>query len=281
MKKISLILFATISILFISCNENDENDGRFDSNSQIGWVQFDEEAIDEPIQVVNGYASTIELPVVLFAPVNKEGVKVNYTITDVVGNSTAVLPQRSGTVEIFKNGAGEVVLSADLVLNLVEADLTSNVEFDVTLTGTDNSNVQVGLSDNSKPVVVRVKICAFNIKTNYVGNAVASVGVDGPEFAVELVPVPNTTNQFTVTSAWGIQMVPTLCNCPTRRDYPAIITVNDDFTVTIVGNDPTRPAAYPGGEGTYDPCTDTFNFTLRQGIFSSPFTVDVTYTPAP
>ena len=61
--------------------------------------------------------------------------------------------------------------------------------------------------------------------------------------------------------------------------YPGIVTINSDNTVTVVGiNEPAFPARYPGGTGTYDPCTKVIKYRLSQGLFTNPFQVDVTLT---
>ena len=283
MKKLIYLSSISFMLLLVSCDMNDKNVGRLDSEDpQSGWVQFDDELVGAEVTTVYGAVDAISLPVKLYAPVNKDGLEVSYTITDVVGNSSAIVPERTGIVEIKKNTVGNVVVVGDLVINInPDAGLESNVEFDVTLTGTNRSNVEVGLSDNSKPVVVRIKICAYNIGTTYGGTAVSSTGFNGPAYNVTLVPVAGTTNEFTTTSAWGPLFVPTLCACPVVRDYPVKITINEDFTVTVVNNHPTIPSTqYIGGSGTYDPCTDTFNIILQQGIFTNPFTVNVVWSPA-
>lgn len=280
MKKLTLIAALAFSSLFVSCDMNDEQAGRFDSaNPQSGWVQFEN---SNPISLIYGTDGTIEIPVELHAPVNKNGIEITYSITDVTGSSTAILPERTGTTEIFKNAQGEVVTEGTLMIPInATAGLTETVEFDVTLTGTSNPNVQVGLGENEKPTTVRVKICPFNVNTTYAGEATSSTGFEGPAYTVTLVPVEGEENTFTTNSAWGTLFVPTLAGNPAAiRDYPAKVVINDDFTVTVTGNDPAFPARYPGGEGTYDPCTDTFDLVLRQGVFANAFTVNVIWSPA-
>lgn len=287
MKKHFYVIMAGLSLAFTACHQNDDNYGRFDNaDPSSGWVQYSDGG---SVQFIYGTSSTISLPVELHAPVNAEGLDVTYTITDVAGNSSTIIPQRTGTFtitsedqinEVSANGQIRYMLT-DLLIPVNDSGLSQSVEFDVALTATSKSEVQIGLSDNSKPTVVRVKICAVNIGTTYAGTAVSSTGFVGPDFTQTLVPVDGNPRQFTTASAWGVLFVPTLANNPAAiRDYPAIITINDDYTVTVVGiNTPTAPNRYPGGEGTYDPCTDTFNITLRQGVFTTPFTVDVTYSP--
>lgn len=278
MKNLVYILFISLSVLFVSCDQNDKNEGRFDdAKSESGWVQF---ANSNNIQFIYGSASQVSIPVELHTATNKGGTEISYSITDVSGSSAGIIPNRTGTFIIDKDNENEVTLDGFLVIDINDAGLSESVEFDVTLTGTNKPGISIGLSDDSKPVTVRVKICAVNIGSTYAGTAVASTGNVGPGYTVNLVPVEGQTNTFTTNSAWGVQFVPTLAGNPAAiRDYPAIVKVNDDYSVTVTGNDPAFPLRYPGGEGTYNPCTDTFNIVLRQGVFATPFTVTVVWSP--
>ncbi|OYU81619.1 MAG: hypothetical protein CFE23_03875 [Flavobacterium sp. BFFFF1] len=279
MKKSIYILFFGAALALSSCNENDKNTGRFDdADPSSGWVQFVDGSAKE---FVYEGASVISLPIVLNAPVNADGIDVNYTITDVSGSSVGIIPERSGVAQIYKDQFGEATRNGNLMINIAEAALTASTEFDVTLTSTSKSSVQIGLPDNSRPTVVRVKICPVNIGTTYAGTAEASTGFVGPAFTQTLVPVAGNPRQFTTASAWGVGFVPAITgNAAAIRDYPATITVNDDYSVTVVGiNSAAFPNRYLGGEGTYDPCSDTFDLVLRQGIFTNPFTVNVIYSP--
>ncbi len=281
-----------MSFTFLSCDLNDKNEGRFESDPNSGWVQFDAAQIasdyGSPATVIYGAnTSEIVLPVELHVPINASGTDVSYTITDVNGDSSSIIPQRSGTVNIFKNDVGEVLLEGNIVIDINDSGLTSSVEFDVTLTGTNRPNVLPGLSDGSKPITVRFRICPFNVGLTYNATAVASTGFVGPEFVQTLVPVVGTTNKFTVETVWGTTFFPCFIgncnNVGAIRRWPAILTINDDFSVTVTGNDPAFPNRYPQSVGTYDPCTDTFNIPeLKQAVLTSnPFTTNVTYTPVP
>ena len=282
MRKLIYICFLSFSFAILSCDLNDKNEGRFDdANPSSGWVQFRD---GSPVTIIYGSQSSIVLPIDLNAPVNKDGIEVTYTITDISGSSTSLIPERTGTVEIFKNDIGEVVLTNNLVIDLPNTGLASSVIFDIELTSTSRTEVAIGLSDNSRPTTVRVQVCPVNIGTIYNATATASTGFEGPDFVQTLVPVAGTTNKYSVDTAWGVTFFPCFIgNCASVgaiRRYPAIITVNDDYTVDVVGNDPAFPNRYPGGEGTYDPCTDSFDLVLRQGLLTSnPFTVNVIYSP--
>lgn len=286
MKKLIYIFFVSASFAILSC-DMDKNEGRFEADPSSGWVQFRDAG---PETIVYGSQSQIVLPVDLKTAVNANGVDVNYTITDVVGNSTSIIAERSGILSISTTSTGEVVLTNDIVINIADTGLSSTVEFDVRLTSTSSATVDVGLSDGSKPTVIRVKICPFNVGLVYDATAIPSVipanGFDGLEFDQTLVPVAGTTNQFTVETVWGTTFFPCFIgncnNVAAIRKWPAIITINPDFTITVVGNDPAFPNRYPTSFGTYDPCTDTFNIPeLNQAVLTSnQFTTNVTYRPA-
>ncbi|AWA28725.1 hypothetical protein HYN48_00710 [Flavobacterium magnum] len=297
MKKSIYIFFLGAAFGLSSCNENDKNDGRFDSaKTSSGWVQFSD---DFCVGVVYEANSQINIPVEMHVPVNKEGTEVYYSITDTNGSSTAIIPERTGSVTITSDdqiggGATERIMLKDLVLNLTDAGLAQTAEFDVTLTSTSKQEVTVGLSDNTKPVVVHVIVRGFGgASYTYAGSAAASIGFMGPDFTQVLTPVEGNPRQFTTASAWGVQFIPELVGNPAAiRNYPAIITITDQknsegkYKVHVEGiNDPASPSRYPGGTDsfdTYDACNDVFSIRLRQGVFpTNPFTVDVTYSPVP
>ena len=52
-------------------------------------------------------------------------------------------------------------------------------------------------------------------------------------------------------------------------------TINDDYTVDFIGND----AWATGGSGNYSPCTQVFDITLTQGLFTTSFTTQVVMSP--
>ncbi|AWI24529.1 lipoprotein [Flavobacterium pallidum] len=304
MKKSIYIFFLGAVALLSSCNENDKNYGRFDADPTGGWVQFSEDCAG----IVYGATSEITIPVELYVPVNSDGTDVSYTLSDVVGNSTAIVPERSGSITITaddqENGGitGRRMVK-NIVLNVTDAGLAETVEFDVTLTTTSKSQVTIGLPDNSKPVVKRVVVRAFGSPAyQYAGTSVQYLpgtpptpAFVGPEYTQTLNTVPGTPLQFTTTSAWGPTFVQALSGQNVNRPYPATITITDvvykdgagnkvsgTYVVNVAGiNDPASPNRYPGGKGTYNACTNTFDIMLNQGVFNSPFTVRTIYSPIP
>ena len=124
------------------------------------------------------------------------------------------------------------------------------------------------------------KSCDFDpssLGTDYT----STVFIEG-DFVLEYNPVitqsPTNPNVFTFTSLWSPSFVAVATGDPQYENqylYPGTMTINSDFTLTI-----TTTAGY-GGEstGTFDPCTNTFNYSLVQELFSGDFTVDVTMVP--
>jgi hypothetical protein len=226
------------------------------------------------------------LPVVLRAPENTDGLEVTYTITDVVGSSAGVIA--TGTVvefpEAVAGGQNQLnQLTQNIVIDIVATSLTSNVEFDVTLTATSRSNVKVGLDDY--PIKRRVKICSKSVSTNLTGVSIASLAgaTPAPSFVPVVTPVVGVANSFNFNTCWGVDFIVHMTGNPATsgiRNYPGIVTINPNFSVTVVGiNTPAAPNRYPGGTGTFNPCTKQISYVLNQGVFTNPFTVSVVLTP--
>lgn len=293
MKNLKYILLFVATSLFVACN-NDDEAARFANDSQSGWVQFKqpimsppavESAPIAPLEVLFGSVTQLRLPVILRAPQNTDGLEVTYTITDVVGSSAGVIA--TGSVVNFpmavESGVNQLnQLTQDIVIDIVATSLTSNLEFDVTLTATSRDNVKVDLYEY--PIVRRVKICSGNTATSYTGISIALLdgATPAPAFVPVITPVPGVENSFEFNTAWGVDFIVHMTGNPATsgiRNYPAFVTINPDLTVTVVGiNTPAAPNRYPGGSGTFNPCTKTINYTLNQGVFTNPFQVAVELT---
>jgi len=297
MKNLRYILLFVATSLFVACS-NDDEAARFANDSQSGWVQFKqpiktpppiETAPIDPLELVFGSGVTqINLPVVLRAPENSDGLEVTYTITDVVGSSAGVIA--TGSVVTFpKAVAGDVnqlnQLTQNIVIDIVATSITTNVEFDVTLTATSRSNVKVGMETEQYPVTRRVKICSTTPSTSLTGVSLASLAgaTPAPSFVPVVTPVPGVANSFNFNTCWGVDFIVHMTGNPATsgiRNYPGIVTINPNFSVTVVGiNTPAAPNRYPGGTGTFNPCTKQISYVLNQGVFTNPFTVSVVLTP--
>lgn len=272
MKKYIKFLFLALipAAAVVSCDNPNEHE-RFSSDPGSGWVQFED---SNDIAVVYGNATEITIPILLEAPVNQSGLEVTYTITDVEGSSSGAF-----------SGAGTATVPAgsregELVLPLTSTGLTSAVVFDITLTGTNKSNVEAGLSDDSKPVVKRVCLAPIVIAASYNGAATA-VGIGaGPDFVTSITPVSGQANTYTVETAWGDGFVADLTGNPAfvgQYVYEATMVVDAAAgTVTLTTDD---PETFPGGTGTIDACSGVITYRLSQGLFTNPFQVDVVLTP--
>jgi hypothetical protein len=261
-----LVVFSLATL--VSCSEDDS---KFSVDPQSGWAQF---TTASQVNVAFGTTDEIVLPVRLFSAVNP-GVDVMYTIEDVVGTSAGVLTSNPGMISIASG-----TLNGDLVLGLATEGLTSTIEFDVVLTATSRDNVQVGLSDDSKPIVRRVRICPFTFAASYTGVPTANLAAPAvaPAFTVNFTPTAND-NEFTLTTCWGPNYVAFLTGNPGFNGlfpYPGTLSVDPTSgVVTVVGG-----AGYAtGGTGSMDACSGVITVTLGQGLFGSPFTTTVVYTP--
>ena len=86
-------------------------------------------------------------------------------------------------------------------------------------------------------------------------------------------------NEFTLTTCWGPNYVAFLTGNPAFNGafpYPGTLSVDPTSgVVTVVGG-----AGYAtGGTGSMDACSGVITVTLGQGLFGSPFTTTVVYTP--
>ncbi|MFD2910075.1 hypothetical protein ACFSX9_15180 [Flavobacterium ardleyense] len=271
MKKI-LILTVLLSLgVFTACSDDDSR--RFSSDEESGWVQFRNSATLGIMFMEDGKVS---IPVDLKSPVNTSGLQVDYAITNIVGTTNGVLSFDNKVV--FDKATN----TSSIVMNMLGANLASVIEFDVTLSGTSRSNVTVGIVDsgaNLKPIVKRIRICPSDLVTNYRGTSVVEGEEDffGP-WTPTMTIVPGDTKKFEVSTLWGDGFVDFLTGgAATGYVYPGFITINSDNTVVVTNV--TNTALYPGGTGTYDPCTRVIKYNLRQGLFNGTFQVAVVLTP--
>ena len=261
------ILF--MGIAFISCESDDEIETqRFGAGGDI-WVQFASEALSIP----ENSTEALEVSVLLAADSNPNGVTVSIDIeTDAPTGAFTLSP---GTEIVIP--AGE--LSASFFIQPVDNDeVDGDSELEITLSSSD---APVGLGGGPAFSTVDVLItdddCPPVYSSSYDVAVTSSSAGAAPGHFVNLEPVPGTTNEFTVTSTWGPDFVAFATGDPSfegRFLYSARIVVNDDFSVTVIGDDTWAD----GGTGTYTTCTDTFEFTLEQSLFTTAFTVDIVMT---
>lgn len=138
MRKLLYGFLSFAALTLVACDYNNPNKGRFGNDPQSGWVYFDYETTT----VVTGVSTTFTVPVYLDAPVNEDGLTVTYTIA---GEGSANVTS-TGQVTFE---SGELVKNIEFTIPAEgRADCT---EFEITLTGTNRSNVGVGFEEGTRP----------------------------------------------------------------------------------------------------------------------------------
>ena len=156
--------------------------------------------------------------------------------------------------------------SVSLVLNLVEV-----------------GNPDLHLDTVKTRYTLKIKrSCPFDFSTiggNFTGTS--SIKDEAyPTFIPVMTQNPDKLNEFKLSTLWGENFVADYLGNPNYNDeyvYPGKIIINPDLTLTVIGTDPDD--RMPGGSGVYDPCTNTFSYTLTQDLFADTFVVDVVLTP--
>ena len=262
MKKILYSFLSFAALTLVGCDYNNPNDGRFGNEPQSGWVQFEDESVGMPTYVLSGASAEFTVPVQLSAPVNKDGVTVNYTIADVDGGSASSLLTYTGEMEIPANS-----LVGYITFGLPAEAFTSCASFEITLTGTSDSNVTVGIATedgNAKPVKHTVTIGKG--RDSFIGNytSLESTGVvsiaagDKPNEIVvtNLLNLGSTFSLFLDISSYGGHVT-----------FP-YFTENYLTTDATVGNQYAADVVKQGALVTksdnnfFNPCSNTFDLNF-------------------
>jgi hypothetical protein len=159
MKNIIKIISILVLVITFSC---DQSDSKFGDNPESGWVQFNEsDAIYFNEDLIANATSSIEIPVQLTAPINKNDLTVNYNIVDVLGNSSDIISTSGSVVFLANTNETADPLKLTIDLDAIGADIFSELVFDVVLTSTNSSNVSVGISgDEAFPSSYRITFSA-------------------------------------------------------------------------------------------------------------------------
>jgi len=135
------------------------------------------------------------------------------------------------------------------------------------------------LSESTTKTSVTTEV--LGISGTYTGISYA-FGDNTPEFTATITLIDGTTNQYTIDSAWGPNFVSWVTGDSGYDGlyvYSAIMTINPDNTVTIIGDDDSSWYAI-GGTGNFDDsCKNSFTYNIDQTLFGAgSFTVDVELT---
>ena len=271
MKKIITITFCfCLALVTFNCNEEGLNDGKFNSNPESGWIEFDNESSS-----TNQGQAFVEIPISLPIGINPNGQSITYSISLLSGS----LPD--GALGTFSTVIPPAETTANIVFDIPQSDDSYEVVF--TLLRSDNAGFQIGLPDGSKQITHNLFVnCAPVVGTTYNGTVTSSdIGLtssnNGP-FNFTATITQTSDNTYAVNTAWGPNFVALLAQQPGLAGafvYPATLTLNADGSVTVTGG-----AAYAtGGSGSYDPCEDVFTYNISQAVFNGDFTVDVVLSP--
>lgn len=257
MKKIIysfLIVFTAVSLVGCS-GDNDPNDGRFNADSDYGYVDF---GGNERVTALSGNCgdTSVEIPVFLNAPTNIDGLNVEYTITDIEGTSAGVI-SHTGDV-YFPKG----MLQSNIVINYPE-NAASSLEFVVTLAATSRDNVEIGAVESVGPVATTVRINT-GIRDLFLGTY--DVLEDGSAEYESVVTAGAAPNELVISNLFGVD-----------SESQTSVFINDDGTVSypgfadnllFVSSNPAQGQVFIDGiDGTQSGCDGDIelNFRLRFG----------------
>lgn len=197
----------------------------------------------------------------------------NFTI-EVDESSTAILD------EDFTISSNTKIEQGNLVTSITVTGIYENSSLDgktaiLNLVGLDG--VLVG--QNNQFELDLIRSCPYTgLNTTSYDVTVFAFDDEAPSFSTTLVPVTGAENTWSVTSAWGPEFVAWATGNPIYSNmflYSATFKIEDDFSVTVVGDD----AWATGGTGVFNPCSQEMQVTLTQDLFTTGFTVDVVLTP--
>jgi len=182
---------------------------------------------------------------------------------------------------------GSAVEGTDYTVSATTVTSGSDYTTTIRVTPIDNvaldgtKTVELTLTDGGFPGGAAGKVytvtildddCPTEVSGSYAATG-AALGGNPPDFTMTTTPVAGSDNSWDIDTVWG----PNFVGWATGDDgfngrflYPGTLTINADRSVDFTGTRGT-------GTGTYDPCSDTFTLTVNQNLFTTSFTVDVTF----
>tara|TARA_R110000787_G_scaffold269018_3_gene375664 strand:+ start:3978 stop:4814 length:837 start_codon:yes stop_codon:yes gene_type:complete len=135
-------IFLLLTLVFAVGCEN-EDDPRFQPNSEFGWIEFQSAATT---LAVNSSVTTIPVTVNFTAPINLSAVTVSYTVEDVLGNSSLVVGASGTLVILPETRTAQIELT---VLSTAAAELAAgDVSFDVVL-NSSSRGIAIGVDGST------------------------------------------------------------------------------------------------------------------------------------
>lgn len=262
MRKIILLTFATITLTFLSCDLNDENDGKFNADPSSGSIEFLKDTI------IGTGSKNINIPVSLISSTNSNNLGVTYSVEAVEGDvPTNVL----GTFTQAKV-VSEDNLSGNISINTQAPNSGDCYLIKVTMISTSRENVVVNLDENkSNEAFIEIS----SIASSYSGVTYFQ-GVPRENFTANLSPIEGELDSYRINTAWGEGLVEEVNgDSEAVAPYEGILIINSDGSVSIKGD-----AIYAtGGTGVFNPCQGIITYTLTQAYFpNQDLTFDVILT---
>ena len=141
MKNIIKLVSFIILIVTLGC---ENSDGRFTDNPASGWVEFRSGQTQTSLRATN-----VSIQVDVNVPVYPEGLNISYILEAVEGDFSPFVQSNSGTLYVDPTNDYRYVNAIDIPLINTDGIRTSDVKFNVVLTGVNASGVSVGVDATS------------------------------------------------------------------------------------------------------------------------------------
>lgn len=265
MKYIKILSLVALALVLNACEQDFEDDRFRPRDRTTGWVQFSTSS-DQAFNNGNEF----KIPFDVNVPINPDGIAIDYNVEVVSGTAP------EGVAGSFTENIepDERETSASITLN---PEFTSNFTLKYTITNVDDEDISVGIEGSGRPVTFTLEVCDTTFPLTWNGTTF----IEGSEigtFTMNLTPT-SVDNEYTIDTAWG-DFVADATGDPSfigQFPYSGTLVLNDDNTVEIISDNAEQ---LPGGEGVFDPCANSLEYSLEQALFNGDFLVDVVLTPA-
>lgn len=151
MKNIYKILFLSLFVFVSSCDDTDERFEGADLDS--GWIE-----VTQTSETTGATDNSVNVPVNITAS-NFSSFTVDYTVTPVSGNVSNYVSVGNASYTVNPAaGSNQRIFNIELLLENMEPLRAEETVFDVTVTGSSNPNIAIGISDGSRNLTKRITI---------------------------------------------------------------------------------------------------------------------------
>lgn len=275
MKNKLVYLFVAVMGLFVitSCDHNNPNHDKFEASPSKGYLHFVGEA-----PTITPSTDSLNLVIENSAPIySKKDIKVSYDLVSVEGVDPNTLIHSATSTVTIPAGENSVPLDFEIDPDVQEQILESGeqIVFKIVL-NTDDENIQADADVSSIELTYPCSIePAASYEAQLSAPAIGFNPSDFGDYTVELTEVAeniyHTDNLFNPN--WVGVMTGDDSN-DGQFNYPATLII-DPTTLQVDVVDESGDLS-SGGEGTYNPCKDTWSLDIHQTLFSGdPFDMHV------